>query len=165
MLTITNLENLLDQLGFDFSTFTIPNLVTHLEKISGRSIHLIPCQMDNELDGVWMTSKTKNSEYIFYDEHAPTHVREFILLHELSHLILGHKTIEFDPADVDQLRRNLILFPEQALTRSIRREEYEIEAEAMATLIWQKAEKAKHHQQMSDNPTNSSCSNLLKLIE
>jgi hypothetical protein len=112
----------LDQLNFDFENFSIEALVKYLEESRGRSIKFIPQEFPPDLHGGWITSKDYKLEYIFLNKALPPLQLEHTKLHELSHIICGHKTLAVGEQELKELRGN------EALLSFLRRTQKEIQA-------------------------------------
>ena len=125
----------LDQLDFDFENFTTEDLVKYLEKSRGRSIKFILQEFPPDLHGGWITSKDYKLEYIFLNKALPPLQLEHTKLHELSHIICGHKTLAVGERELKELRGNEALL--SFLRRTQRRNSSieEKEAETMAVML------------------------------
>jgi hypothetical protein len=133
------LTRLLDELGYDFSTFTIDGFVEWVAARRGRPIQLVPMPLPPELFGAWINAR--QADYIFYESAPPQVHTVHILLHELSHILLGHQTMPMG----DDL--TLILHPGEepaayslhalhGLCRSVTySDDQETEAETLSALI------------------------------
>lgn len=131
----------LDALGFDFRTFTLDSFVAWLEATCGRRIIYIPLALPATLHGAWFTDAELPIEYIFFDNSVPAIHQTHTQLHELCHVINGHKTV----ALTSEKLRKLILYLREAkglpddLSQILFRSPYshieEQEAETLATLI------------------------------
>ncbi|MCC6190611.1 MAG: hypothetical protein IT318_16400 [Anaerolineales bacterium] len=130
----------LDEWDFDFSRFEIVAFVAWVEKRRGRAIHLVPWRLPTELFGAWI--EDDSADYIFY-ENEPLHVHTVhILLHELCHLLLGHRTIHAGK-DLQHLLGAHAHLPEAEVTlraalQQSAVDEQELEAETLSNLIQQR---------------------------
>ncbi len=126
--------------GYDFSRFDIAGFTAWVAARRGRPIRVVPMPLPPELFGAWIEGDT--ADYIFYEDE-PLHVHTVhILLHELSHILLGHKTVHVcsdlittaQPAQASenaQASRSL-----NGLFRQVGyADEQEIEAETLSSLI------------------------------
>ncbi len=133
-------EAIIEELDFDYSSFTIQRFVTFIEDYIGRKIELIPWTMPKKIFGAWISDQDLSTEFIFFDENAPPMHRIHILLHELGHLIRDHKTLHLDIAHIGGLiakgegSEDLIT---SALMRSDQTNTEEVEAELFAILTQQ----------------------------
>lgn len=61
-----------------------------LAEARGRAIHLVPWDTTGATVpcGLWISTST--ADYIIYERAAPPFLRQHIILHEISHLLLGH---------------------------------------------------------------------------
>ncbi len=101
----------------------------------GRPVLPEAAPLPSTIAGVWVANE--RTDYLFYAQDAPRPHQEHIVLHELAHLLCGHKS---GPAQVELLRT--LLFPHLDPTRvrsALGRARYdtrqEREAELLATLI------------------------------
>ncbi len=125
---------------YDFSHFSIDDFVAWVALRRKRHIQLVPWSLPPELFGAWIEGE--QADYVFY-EAEPLHVHTVhIVLHELCHILLGHKTAivgrDFSrllQADADASQPTA----QQALTGLFRQvsyeDEQEIEAETLSSLI------------------------------
>src|SRR5687767_10399000 len=80
--------------GYDFSRFHISDFVAWVAARRARPIRVIPRPLPPELFGAWIEGDS--ADYIFYEDE-PLHVHTVhILLHELSHILLGHRTVHIN---------------------------------------------------------------------
>jgi hypothetical protein len=96
--------------------------------------------------GVWITAET--ADYILYQRETTKPHQDHIILHELGHLLAGHRSDEDDDAliaelypdvEPDALREQYPDLAPDAVRRALRRTSYdseqEREAETVATII------------------------------
>lgn len=96
--------------------------------------------------GVWIT--TKNADYILYQQETSKAHQGHIILHELGHILAGHRSDEEDDAllaelypdvEPDTLRQQFPDLAPDAVRKALRRTSYdtehEREAETVATII------------------------------
>ncbi len=93
-------------LHYDFSRFTIPHFIAHLEALRQREIILNGVAFDGRLHGLWVRAET--ADYVFFDSRThPVH-RVHHILHEVGHMVLGHRLHDLaaflSPELVAQLR-------------------------------------------------------------
>lgn len=126
----------LDQLGFDFSSFTMSNFVSHIEQEKGRRIFTTPWDMPTDLFGAWFSDAELPVEYIFFDKNVlPIH-QIHIQLHELCHYLCGHTTLEITSEELKNLLSSDAAHLFQRIKmRSPFTDEEEYEVEHMANLI------------------------------
>jgi len=96
-------------LHYDFSRFTIPHFIAHLETLRQREIILNGVAFDGRLHGLWVGAET--ADYVFFDSRThPVH-RVHHILHEVGHMVLGHRLHDLaaflSPELVAQLRAAL----------------------------------------------------------
>ncbi len=140
------LSRLLDGWGYDFSRFEITDFISWVAGRRSRPIRLVPLPLPPELFGAWIEGE--KADYIFY-EAEPLHVHTVhILLHELCHILLGHKTAHVW-REVSHFLKPGIAFDQpaaqQALTGLFRQvshtDQQEFEAETLSSLIQQRVYK------------------------
>ena len=115
---------------FDARTFC-----TLLGDERGRPIALHGVEHLVEFTGLWVVGPT--ADHIFFEQDTSRLHQELIILHELSHLLLGHQPLsvtgETLPAILfPHLRRDRVL---HVLRRAAYSRHEELEAELLATLI------------------------------
>ncbi|MBF6332432.1 hypothetical protein [Nocardia transvalensis] len=86
--------------------------------------------------GAWIA--TKRADYILYQQETTKAHQDHIILHELGHLLAGHRSDQENESLIAQLYRGSDL-PPDAVRRALRRTSYdtaqEREAETVATII------------------------------
>lgn len=97
------MQTVLDELGFDFRNFTMTNFVSWLEAHKGRRIFFLSGPMPVNMYGAWFSDSEYPHEYFFFDHTVPTIHQVHIQLHELSHYICGHKTLQITGAKLKSL--------------------------------------------------------------
>lgn len=152
---------LLDGLCYDFRDFTLEGFAEWLAQQRGRKIAFVPramppkvfgaCVKGNGVDASVLKrieasaiifgaeAKGSDTDVIFYEIDTPVVHRAHIQLHELSHLICGHPTVEIGSQQIQALLRSVgPMAPadlEFLLLRSIHSDEAEEEAETLTNLI------------------------------
>jgi hypothetical protein len=138
-LPVVDVQALLD--GLESTNYSVTKLVARVENLRHRPTALIPYAIPGPKKyGWWITSSI--CEFIFYERHTVHVHQQHIISHELSHILLGHKTTTLDDdharlllasqslsvitADPDLLMREL---------SGLHELEREAEAEALATLL------------------------------
>ncbi len=137
------LNALLDELGYDFSQFSAAGFAAWVARRRQRPIHLVPQEFPPDLDGAWL--RGARADFVFY-QAGPLQIHSVhILLHEISHILLGHTTAPITDdfarlfgaatqAPAAQLPASV-----QGLFRSIRYTDLqEVEAETLSSLIQQR---------------------------
>jgi hypothetical protein len=131
----------LDKLGFDFSSFTIERFISWLEFKTKRKIFLLGVKARPGMYGAWITDAERPHEYIFYDSSLPPLHQGHTQLHELSHFICQHQTIQVSADDLQAILQAIQIgkMPQcvtrSALLRAPKQNEQEAEAETLAMLI------------------------------
>jgi hypothetical protein len=135
--TSSKAREILNELRYDFKKFTLSGFINYVSEEKGREIIAIPWSMPATLFGVWMSDGEEPKEYVFYRDNVPPIHQIHIQLHELSHILLGHPTLQINRKLVaDVLERKASLpFADLPQLRSPKKSEYEIQAEMLASLI------------------------------
>lgn len=120
--------------------FSAEELCSRLAGERDRPLHLLPLPTPTAPgtpSGMWLV--TERGDYIFYDSQTSLLHQEHIIVHEIGHMVCGHRSA----GDDQQLYRMIdIADPEsirQALPRIRYSDEQEQEAEMMASLILEAA--------------------------
>ncbi|MFI9206044.1 ParH-like protein [Streptomyces sp. NPDC053048] len=115
---------------------SVQSLCARISRMSGRPIHLLPLKLPlGSPDGLWLS--LDDADYIVYEQLlAPVHQHQ-VILHEIGHLLCGHRSAPVMTEDVSQL-----LLPSldpdlvrRVLGREHSQSEAEIEAELVGSLI------------------------------
>lgn len=127
----------LAELHYNFQSFTIGDFVAHIGQARGREIITLPWRMPPALFGAWLSDADELKEYIFYRDNVPAIHQIHIQLHELSHLLLGHPTLQINRSMIAKVLEGEahLPFAELPRLRSPHRDDPEIEAETLAGLI------------------------------
>lgn len=134
----------------------VPELCRRVGRQRGKPIRLIPHPIPVPGPfGVWIA--TARADYILYQQETSRAHQEHIVLHELGHIIAGHRSDENDDLLLGQLYPNTepdalrTQYPDlapDAVRRALRRtsydEEHEREAETVATIILEWASVLNH---------------------
>ncbi len=77
------------ELRYDFRHFTVPDFIAYLKTTRQRDIILNAVPLDGGLHGLWVRAET--ADYVFFDRRThPIHQVHHIL-HEVGHMVLGHR--------------------------------------------------------------------------
>jgi len=130
-------EKTVKELHYDFRGFTINGFISFVGEKRGRQIISTPWIMPPALFGAWMSDVEEPKEYIFYRPNTQIIHQVHIQLHELSHLLLGHPTLQINREMIaDVLRGEASLpFSELLRLRSPMHSDLETQAETLAALI------------------------------
>lgn len=90
MKTVTEIQTVIDGLTYDFTAFTLPDFIAHLERIRQRPIIIRDFQFEPDVYGLWLAAPS--AEYIFVSRKAHAIHRTHIVLHETAHMLLKHRT-------------------------------------------------------------------------
>ena len=111
----------------------------------GRPIHLESVRLPPDLSGLWLPGVSE--DYIFYSWDTVPAQRGHVILHELSHLLCGHRALVPDAEAV--LRPEFPLLDSDTIRRKLGRSRYdtrsEREAEMLATMLERRWEAARPH--------------------
>ena len=136
------MQQILADIGqtYDFHKFSFEGLVSWIENRRSRKIVFVPWLMDTSVFGAWIA--TEENDYIFYASNAlPVH-QLHIKLHELSHILCGHRTVTVTRDEVYHLWIQSLqdkVPSTSLLMRSLHEEEKECEAEILSSLIQEQA--------------------------
>jgi hypothetical protein len=146
-------EEILKELRYDFRKFTLREFISFVSEKKKREIITIPWSMPPTLFGVWMSDGEEPKEYIFYRDNVPIIHQIHIQLHELSHFLLGHPTLQISQKMiVDVMRRKAPLpFADLPRLRSPKQAEFETQAEVLATLIQERVIHSSHVDQLAND--------------
>src|SRR6185369_8648412 len=89
-------EKILRELRFDFTTFTMDGFLRRISEAKGREIITIPWSMPATLFGAWISDGEEPKEYIFYRNNVSVIHQIHIQLHEVSHYLFGHDTLQIN---------------------------------------------------------------------
>ncbi len=130
-------QKILKELGFDFTTFTLDTLLSHVSKVRRREILTLPWEMPSTLFGAWISDEDEFREYILYRNNVSEAHQIHIQLHELSHFLFGHPTLKISRETVTKIIAGEASFPFEGLPnlRSPRLADIEIEAELLTDQI------------------------------
>lgn len=79
----------IEGLDYDFNRFSVPDFIEHLQAVRQREIVLNGASFDPGLHGFWIRADT--ADYVFFND-STHHVHQVHhILHELGHIILGHR--------------------------------------------------------------------------
>ena len=139
---------LLDELEPTIRWDRVANVATFSSVIGtqrGRPIHLEGVRLPPDLSGLWLPGASE--DYLFCSWDTVPAQRGHIILHELSHILCGHRALVAD-AEV-LLRQQLPLLDSDATRRKLGRSRYdtrsEREAEMLATMFVRRWEAARPH--------------------
>ena len=132
-----NAERILKELRYDFHTFSIDRFISFVGVTKRREIITIPWKMPPTLFGAWMSDGEEPKEYIFYRDNVPLIHQVHIQLHELSHFLLGHPTLQINRTKITEVLERKASLPFDGLTRlrSSDKTDLEMQAETLAAMI------------------------------
>lgn len=135
---VNPLDAILSGLEYDFAHFTIDGFTDCVAERLGRPIRSVPMLMPPGLFGAWI--KGPKAEYILYESPPPFVHSVHIRLHEMSHILLGHRTLEINAQGLACLSSDGAKAAAQSMIRGAYRSSYgdkgeECEAEELSYLI------------------------------
>lgn len=160
-------EKILQELNFDFTTFTMGGFVRFVSEIKGREIISIPWVMPSTLFGAWISDSDESKEYIFYRNNVSAIHQIHIQLHELSHFLLGHPTLQINRKIITEVITGISSLPFSSLPklRSPQRAQSEVEAETLANLIQERAIRSSQIDNLiQDTSAEEKLANFLKMM-
>ena len=123
---------------YDWQNFTIYSFVEYLNTHHQYNIDLVPFDLPPKLFGAWLTRRGVN--YLFYSKKLPPLHQAHVILHELGHLLSGHKTYELTDQDIQKFSTGDVSIFQHAKQRSNKdaTDPKEIEAEKFAIDLQEK---------------------------
>jgi hypothetical protein len=167
MKSTSNPEKILRELSYDFRTFTINGFISFISEMKGREIIAIQWRMPPTIFGAWISDSDEPREYIFYRDNVPLIHQVHIQLHELSHFLLGHPTLQINRNTITDVLERIAPFPftDSPRLRSPEKTNIEIQAETLATLIQQRViQNASLNGLMNDLSSDAKLANFLKTM-
>jgi hypothetical protein len=112
------------------SPFSVDALCSHVSERRGRPIRLLELDLSQALApcGLWIATAT--TDYVCVDQAASALLRQHIILHELSHILCGHRGV----LGPDHARQFTILDP-AVVRRVLERRAYDDAEEREAELL------------------------------
>jgi hypothetical protein len=86
----------IQQLDYDFRQFTLDHFIAYLMQRRQRDIILAPAPIGHGFHGAWFREDT--ADYVIYNSSAHPIHQIHTILHELGHLVLGHRGDPLDEA-------------------------------------------------------------------
>ncbi|MGC1378461.1 MAG: hypothetical protein WA821_19675 [Anaerolineales bacterium] len=133
-------EQILKELKFDFSAFSLEAFIRHVGQYKGREIISIAWEMEMPCGvfGAWMLDADNPVAYIFYrSDLVPMH-KIHVQLHELAHFLYGHPTLELSRDLLTRIAAGTAPLPLSDLPHlrsTTHTEIIDVEAETLADLI------------------------------
>lgn len=93
---LPKVQRALDDLGYDFTRFNVGDFVGHIAARQQRDILIHEAELTAPIFGAWMPAE--GADYIFLDPRIHPVQYLHTLIHELAHIILGHRG--FDLVDI-----------------------------------------------------------------
>ena len=122
---------LIKQIDYDFSGFTIQDFAEWVARGRGFEIYLEPCDELTSPTGFWFL--TDDGAHVKYSDDISQTLKVITILHELMHIYLGHETV-YIPAN-----HTLLEYHQSVATRDPSKQSTEDqEAETAAVLIYQR---------------------------
>lgn len=148
------IQLVLDSLCYDFNTFEVDHFVHHLEHLRRRTIIRVSYNFDAGLTGLWIPAET--ADYIFYTQFTHPIHQAHITLHEIAHMVLGHRCKRIDQIFPTELI-NTFRLSNEFLSRSSEDSETDFdeqEAEAFVYLIQQRVVAAHRFSQLTQGQSS-----------
>lgn len=92
----SQIQSIIDSLHYDFATFNISHFLHHLEIHRHRSLNVSYVALAPELFGLW--SPGQSQDYVFINSTLHPAHQIHSLLHEIAHLLLGHRGVDLEQA-------------------------------------------------------------------
>ena len=167
----SRMQLVLSEMDYDFSQFTLNGLIAHLAQRRQVKILCAPLPMPPYMFGAWISQTNPAREYIFYDNHLSVEHRAHTILHELAHWWRGHETLmvnraqlagmiqllNTDSADVNYIWGQLARRSEGSNSHN----QQEAEAEVLALLIQDEADKHRRWQQVKVGASDKDLRDIL----
>ncbi|MFC1975560.1 hypothetical protein ACFLXQ_04070 [Chloroflexota bacterium] len=126
----------LDRHNYDFSEFSMESFVRCVEAGRGRRIKFLATVLPPGYYRGWVIDQDEPVEYICYDKNLSQLHQQHVKLHELAHIICGHKTLPLTDSQMKQLLENGgDLSAIVCRSNELQSEKDEREAEMMAAMI------------------------------
>lgn len=130
--------------GIDYQSFSIHSLVRKIAEFQGRPIVLCSLAMPEQTDyGMWIAGPS--FDFVFFERETARVHQDHIIMHELAHMLLGHKTAPISEeleAELLECKSFSVIYDTPDAAEMLRRSMAELherlrerEAEALATLI------------------------------
>ena len=136
--SIAQVTRFTNQMDYDFGSYTLQDFIKWVSNSLGKQfvIRQMPLFEQTGAYGMWLTSSL--AEVILHDSSlSPIH-REHIILHELSHCLLNHRTERLATHEVEQILANTKQPPLGTMRRVLDQcgtQQPEAEAEHLAAWI------------------------------
>ena len=130
-------RKVLQDLNFDFSTFTLEGFLQAAGRLKDRKIEVVPCNLPPDVLGIWLTDEAEPVEYISYQKGLPEIQQIHVQLHEVSHFLMGHKTHRINrQAMIEAAGQGDVSFLDEITQlRSSQTTTWEMEAETLSSMI------------------------------
>lgn len=154
--TVAELNLFLDEFGYDFARFTLGDFLGWLEGVSNCRLVVSPASLPRAVWGLWLTvtCPAYAIQVIFFNQSLGPLSQSQAILHEISHWLRGHPT-QIVPMEELLAFSETGMLPPAWLLHVTQRSlspihcEYEWEAEALAILIQERAERAQRERLMT----------------
>ncbi len=152
-----SVEFAIDALGYDFRAFNIDDFLRHVARQRNRPIRVYTVPLSLDLFGFWYP--TDGTDFIAINANL-YHVHQLhTLLHELAHMLLGHRGTDLRLLLAPDLVQQLNIVRAEGHLRSASTEEQadrfqELEAEQFVMAIRQKLVAVRRLQELYGEPTS-----------
>lgn len=149
-------QQAIENLGYNFQQFDLESLVRRIEDQRQRGITRIPFPFQPGLTGLWIPAT--NVDYIFYDQNTHSLHQTHIILHELAHIVLGHRCQPLDqilpPEFLAQLQSDSSLGRLRQVRAASSDDEQEQESELFVFLIQERIMQARRLAELTGDPSS-----------
>jgi hypothetical protein len=155
--TRTTVQAVVEGLGYDFDRFEVEDFQHHIAKRRERPLSIRYVALAPELFGFWYP--TANTDYIAVNSNLHPAHRIHTLLHELAHMLLGHRGTDLRKLLGEDIIHQLGIGAGEGHLRSIAtidqaNDRQEQEAEEFVLLIRRKLVTAHRLQELYGEPTS-----------
>lgn len=88
------IPSMLEQLDFDYASFTIDGYIQHIEQHLQRKVELVPFDLSPATSGVCV--RKESQDLIFFNQNRHTILQQHIVLHESAHLLFDHELLKIN---------------------------------------------------------------------
>lgn len=153
-----SVEFAIDALGYDFKAFNIDDFLHHVARQRHRPVRVHTVPLSRDLFGFWYP--TQETDFIAINAHLH-HVHQLhTLLHELAHMLLGHRGTDLRLLLAEDLIQQLNLVQAEGHLRSVSSIDQadnpqEREAEQFVMAIRRKLVAVRRLQELYGEPTSN----------
>lgn len=82
----------LDELGYDYSAYSMEHYIAHVEDFLGRRLELVGMDFTRSTTGACV--RTVERDVVFYNDTRHKMLQEHVIIHETAHLLLNHQMMK-----------------------------------------------------------------------